>query len=72
MSTIRNRVLAALPLAITLCSLELRLAFACGECPTGAPLGSVPSTIVSAIGSGQLSPKPNEKAPQGGSFIWWD
>ncbi len=32
MSTIRNRVLAALPLARTLCSLGLRLAFAFGEC----------------------------------------
>ena len=35
-------------------SLGLRLAFACGECPTGAPLAFGPSTIVSAIGSGPL------------------
>lgn len=71
MSAIRNGVPATLPLAGTLCSLELRLAFACGECPTGAPLGSVPSTIVSVIAPFHLVPT-TKKPPTRGGFSWWD
>ena len=50
-------------------SLGLRLAFACGECPTGAPLASGPSTIVSAIGSGRPVGI-RKRAPQGDSFSY--
>ncbi len=53
------------------CSPRFRLAFACGECPTGAPLGSAPPrcTIVSGIGSG-LPAGIRKRAPRGGSFSY--
>ena len=46
--TVRNSVLLSLALRITLCSLGFRFAFACGECPTGAPLSSGPQSVHAA------------------------
>ena len=43
--SIRNRLLLSLPLRTSLCSLGLHLAFAFGECSTGAPLGSGPPRL---------------------------
>ena len=69
MSAVRNRATAALPLAVTLCSLGLCLAFASGECPTGATLCYGPSTIVPVTGSDPVESHHEETTPKTGWLL---
>ena len=72
MSSVRISRLTALPLVTLLCSLGLRLAFACGEQPTGLPLTPGPSAIVPVIGSPQSVFRQEKTTLFGVAFSWWD